>query len=131
MRWPGRIFLLLACAWGTVGPACAQTQGPVAEGAVIYRQICQACHMKGGTGAIGAGKVPALAHNARLAVAAYPATIVAQGRGGMPWFSDILAPAQIAAVVNYVRTHFGNHYQDALDAQAVEAMLGSKKVDDH
>lgn len=121
--------LLLACAWGAAGPA--QAQAPSADGGEIYRQICQACHMKGGTGATGAGKVPALAHNARLAVAAYPATIVAQGHGGMPWFSDILSPAQIASVVNYVRTHFGNHYQDALDAQTVAAMLGAKKVDDH
>lgn len=123
------LALLLACAWGAAGPARAQA--PSADGGEIYRQICQACHMQGGTGAIGAGRVPALAHNARLAVAAYPATIVAQGHGGMPWFSDILSPAQIASVVNYVRTHFGNHYQDALDARTVEAMLGPKKVDDH
>lgn len=131
MRRLGYGFLLLACLWGAAGAARAQTPARQDDGAEIYRHICQACHMKGGTGAIGAGKVPALAHDARLAVAAYPATIVAQGHGGMPWFSDILSPAQIASVVNYVRTHFGNQYQDALDAQTVESMLGPKKVDDH
>jgi mono/diheme cytochrome c family protein len=29
---------------------------------------------------------------------------------------------QVAAVVNYVRTHFGNHYTDAVTADNVKAV---------
>lgn len=77
------------------------------EGKEVYEQICQACHMadaKGG-GAAGAA-VPALAGNPKLADKDYPITLLLKGRGGMPWMTDLLTPAQMAAVINYVRGHF-------------------------
>jgi mono/diheme cytochrome c family protein len=33
-----------------------------------------------------------------------------------------LTDAQIADVINYVRTHFGNHYTDTITADDIEAM---------
>ena len=39
----------------------------------------------------------------------------------MPQFGGQMDDEQIAAVVNYVRTHFGNNYQDALTAADVKA----------
>jgi mono/diheme cytochrome c family protein len=63
-------------------------------------------------GARGAGMYPALAANPKLASAAYPTLTVLQGRRGMPGFSDSLSDDQVAEVVNYVRSHFGNNFTD-------------------
>jgi len=84
------------------------------DGGVIYRTVCQGCHMADGKGAVGAARFPALAGSAKLSAADYPVYVVANGFGGMPWFADKLSDVQIAAVVNYVRTHFGNDYRDAV-----------------
>ena len=91
------------------------------DGAALYRSICQGCHMPDGVGAIGAGAYPALARNEKLAAAGYPVTIVVKGRNGMPGFARMLSDAQIAAVVNYTRMHFGNDYQDAVSEADVKA----------
>lgn len=89
------------------------------DGAALYRAICQGCHMPDARGARGAGIYPALAANPKLASAAYPALTVLQGRRGMPAFGDSLSDAQIAEVVNYVRSHFDNRYANALSAEEV------------
>jgi mono/diheme cytochrome c family protein len=91
------------------------------DGEVIYKTICAACHMPDGQGAIGAGTYPALARNAKLASGAYPVLMVVGGRNAMPSFERTLDDEQIAAVVNYVRTHFGNSYTDAVSAIDVKA----------
>ncbi|UPG89158.1 cytochrome c [Luteibacter aegosomaticola] len=90
-------------------------------GEQLFTHICQGCHMPDAKGAVGAGHYPALAANAKLASAAYPAVMVMNGRGGMPSFAMLLNDQQVADVVNYVRTHFGNHYTDALTADQVKA----------
>jgi mono/diheme cytochrome c family protein len=97
----------------------AQKDIPHATGAQIFTHICQACHMPDGKGAVGAGHYPALAGNPKLASAAYPVVMVVNGRGAMPAFGGGLSDAQIADVVNYVRTHFGNAYTDTLKAEDV------------
>jgi cytochrome c553 len=84
------------------------------DGATLFRAICQGCHMADAKGAVGAGFYPALAGNAKLASASYPALVVLKGRHGMPAFAAYLSDAQVAEVVNYVRSHFGNEYKDAL-----------------
>ena len=112
-----------------------QTQLAHASGAVIYRHICQACHMADAEGAVGAGHVPALARDARLASAEYMAAIVLNGRGDMPAFRPrpdyteleaidhvTLSDVQIAAVIDFVRSHFGNHYRDRISAAEVKAV---------
>jgi mono/diheme cytochrome c family protein len=70
-------------------------------------------------GASGAGSYPSLATNRNLEAAGYPITMVVRGRRGMPPFGDMMNDAQIAAVVNYLRTHFGNSYSDVVTAQDV------------
>jgi mono/diheme cytochrome c family protein len=40
----------------------------------------------------------------------------------MPPLGDMLSDEQVAAVVNYVRTHFGNNYSDAATADDVKAV---------
>lgn len=86
------------------------------QGREVYEQICQACHMPDAKGGSGAGAViPALAGNPKLADKDYPIGLLLRGRGGMPWFTDLLTPEQMAAVVNYVRGHF-NGYTDTVTA---------------
>jgi mono/diheme cytochrome c family protein len=95
-----------------------------ATGEGLYADLCQGCHMPSGLGAVGAGAYPALAMNPKLASAAYPLALVVNGRNGMPPFGDLLTDQQVAAVVNYVRTHFGNGFADeatAADAKAARA----------
>ena len=41
------------------------------------------------------------------------------GFGGPP---VVLSETQMAAVINYVRTHFGNHYKDSISAAEVAAL---------
>ena len=68
--------------------------------------------MPAGQGATGAGSYPALAKNRNLETGAYPVAIVLHGQKAMPAFADYFTDEQIANVVNYVRTSFGNHYRD-------------------
>jgi mono/diheme cytochrome c family protein len=97
-------------------------------GAEVYQHVCQGCHMPGGRGAVGAAAFPKLADNPKLAVSGYPVSMVLNGNGGMPWFNGTLSNEQIAAVVNYVRTHFGNHYSDAVSPADVAAVRGPTPI---
>ncbi len=103
------------------------------DGRQIYEHICQGCHMPDAGGAVGAGHYPALAADPTLVSRQYMALTVLKGRRNMPAFGAkhaigfvgppaTLSSAQIAAVVNYVRTHFGNHYKDMITAAEVEAL---------
>ncbi len=91
------------------------------NGEVLYHSVCQACHMEDAKGAAGAGHIPALASNANLAASGYPLTIVLNGQKGMPPIGDYLSDAQVAAVINFVRSHFGNTYTDEISAAEVKA----------
>jgi mono/diheme cytochrome c family protein len=101
-----------------------------ANGPQIYSHICQGCHMPGGVGAVGAGHYPKLAGDPALVAWEYAAITVLNGKHGMPAFglpqdqvmetrSVHLSDAQVADVVNYVRTNFGNHYKSNVTAQQV------------
>ena len=91
-------------------------------GEALYANICQACHMPDGKGASGAGTYPALAGDRKLAAAGYPVIVVLHGLRGMPPIGYFMTDDQVAAVVNYVRTHFGNNYPDAVTAADVKAV---------
>ena len=84
------------------------------DGEVIYRTVCQSCHMAAAQGAVGGGAYPALANDPKLAVAGYSVLVVVNGSKGMPPFGALLDDEQVAAVVNYVRAHFGNAYLDSV-----------------
>jgi mono/diheme cytochrome c family protein len=103
------------------------------SGAEIYVHICQGCHMPHGEGAVGAGHYPRLAGDAALVSWQYVALTVLGGKHGMPPFGlpanqveEIrtvhLSDAQIADVVNYVRSHFGNTYKDNVTSAQVAAL---------
>ena len=119
--------LCLFCAINSAhaDSASDQTQAiRVESGAALYQHVCQGCHMPEGRGAVGAGRFPALAGDSKLSTAGYPVSIVLNGHGGMPWFNGTLSDVQIADVVNFVRTHFGNNYSDAVQPSDVEAVRG-------
>jgi mono/diheme cytochrome c family protein len=91
-------------------------------GEELYMTVCAACHMPDAKGASGAGSYPALAGNARLRSGAYPAYVVVKGMNGMPPLGQDMTDEQVADVVNYVRTHFGNDYKDAVLPAQVSAL---------
>lgn len=88
-------------------------------GQELYANVCQACHMDQGQGAVGAGKYPALAKNVNLEAGGYPVYVLLHGLKGMPPVGKMMSDDQVAAVVNYVRTNFGNDYKDAVTAEDV------------
>jgi mono/diheme cytochrome c family protein len=102
------------------------------SGEQIYEHICQGCHMPGAQGAIGAGAYPKLAANKKFVSWEFVAITVLKGRNGMPPFGQPsngepsrathLTDAQIADVVNYVRSHFENRYKANVTAQQVAAL---------
>ena len=134
--------LALVATIGVSASALADTGTPdtastgmlgTSSGEAVYAQICQGCHMAEGRGAVGAGFYPALAGNPTLASANYVAALILNGRRNMPSFEHHatnefffpptwLTDTQIANVVNYVRSHFGNHYPDAISASDVAAL---------
>jgi mono/diheme cytochrome c family protein len=134
------IGLVLAAVALVDSPAQADTAGifdpatlTTTDGRQIFEQICQGCHMQGGRGAVGAGHFPALANSRTLASRQYMALTILKGRRNMPAFGAkhaigfggppaTLSEAQIAAVINYVRTHFGNRYTDSITATEVAAL---------
>jgi mono/diheme cytochrome c family protein len=134
------LWLALPAAVLVGAPARADTAGifdpttlSTTDGRQIYEQICQGCHMPAGRGAVGAGHYPALANDRALASRQYMALTILSGRRNMPAFGAkhaigfMLPPLtlneeQIAAVINYVRTHFGNRYTDLITAAEVGAL---------
>jgi mono/diheme cytochrome c family protein len=102
-------------------------------GAGIYAHICQGCHMPGAQGAVGAGHYPKLAGDPALISWQYVALTVLNGRNGMPAFglppaevletrSVHLSDAEVANIVNYVRSNFGNRYRDVITAKDVATL---------
>lgn len=131
-----RIATLSLFALGLTASAARAADAPSTDtGERVYTTICQGCHMPGGQGAVGAGMYPKLAGNPRVAAWQYVAVTVLQGHNGMPAFGGVgdvepavakmagtLTDEQIAAVVNYVRSHFGNDFKDKVSVKDVATL---------
>ena len=89
------------------------------SGEELFASVCQGCHMADGHGATGAGNYPSLAHDKSLEGKGYPVYVVVRGQKAMPPVGAMMSNGQVAAVVNYVRTHFGNAYPDAVTVEDV------------
>ncbi|MFI4889465.1 MAG: c-type cytochrome [Steroidobacterales bacterium] len=103
------------------------------SGAEVFSHICQGCHMPDAQGASGAGHYPKLAGDPALGSWQYVAVTVLLGRHAMPAFGKPADPAfvfgevhisdqEIADVVNYVRSHFGNRYKAEATAAKIAAL---------
>lgn len=99
------------------------------EGKALYQTTCQACHMEDGQGDAGAGAHPPLADNPKMNSKHFVAGVILTGYHGMPGFSDMMSDEQVAAVTNYVRTHFGNDYPDPITPEQVEALRPPNDTD--
>ncbi|MGH9695215.1 MAG: c-type cytochrome [Bryobacteraceae bacterium] len=141
-RWRRvNVGLWIALGLAAVDPASRGDDAGILNGAFletndgkqIYEAICQGCHMNAAQGAIGAGHYPALAKDSTLASRQYMALTLLMGRRNMPAFGAkhaigfggppaTLTEEQIAAVINYVRSHFGNHYTDTITAAEVRSL---------
>ncbi len=79
------------------------------QGRYIYRKNCAACHGKGGTGdnTIGA---PSLVNNAIIkGDISYHLSLIKNGKGQMPAFSQVLTDDEILSVAAFERNAWGNH----------------------
>jgi mono/diheme cytochrome c family protein len=116
--------------------AAAQSTGPSAAGPALsagfgfaeksgeqlFAAVCRGCHMSDGKGAAGAGTYPSLAGDRNLEARGYPVQVVVNGQRGMPPLGSMMSNDQVAAVVNYLRTHFDNGYRDEVTADDVKAV---------
>jgi mono/diheme cytochrome c family protein len=101
---------------GSLSPGFRFTE---ANGEQLFVSVCQGCHMPDGNGATGAGNYPALTEDKNLESSGFPVYVVVRGQRAMPPIGSMMSDDQVAAVVNYVRTHFGNQYRDAVTAEDV------------
>jgi mono/diheme cytochrome c family protein len=117
----------MACAESTEPPASRPALSTgfrfiETSGEELFANVCRGCHMPDGKGAAGAGTYPSLVANKTLEAGGYPVDLVVNGQRAMPPFGAMMSDDQVAAVVNYLRTHFDNHYQDAVTAADVQTV---------
>jgi len=99
-----RVLLLLAALATLAAGAVAQ---PKPDGKTLFARNCAACHQLDGRGIPGA--FPALATSPVVVGAANEAAeVLLKGRGGMPAFSGSLDDIEIAEVLTYARSSWGN-----------------------
>ena len=99
------VALVIVCS--LAGTVQAQAPAP-ADGKTLFAKNCAACHQANGRGIPGA--FPALvASPVAIGPADAVAEVLLKGRGGMPDFSTSLDDADIAAVLTYARSSWGNH----------------------
>lgn len=109
------VFALgLAAAFGLAAAAHAATPQS------LFNDNCSACHQTSGKGVKGA--FPALAGDPFVQGDAGPmlATVLA-GRAGMPAFKDEIGDADLASIVTYVRTSWGNKGKPVAPADVAAA----------
>ncbi|GJJ05640.1 cytochrome c [Duganella rhizosphaerae] len=98
--------IIAVLAAGATAPSRAQ-DAATADGKALFMKNCAACHQASGKGIPGA--FPALAGNKFVqGKGADVATVLLKGRGGMPDFSDSLSDQEIATVLSFVRSNWGN-----------------------
>ena len=136
LRGIGFIVTMLAASLPVSCMAQAQSTEPLASepalsagfgfaeksGEQLFAGVCRGCHMSDAKGAAGAGTYPSLAGDRNLEASGYPVDVVVNGQRGMPPFGSMMSNDQVAAVVNYLRTHFDNDYRDGVSADDVKAV---------
>jgi mono/diheme cytochrome c family protein len=116
MPYRRQVFMMVAATATLVaGAASAQP-----DGGALFGQNCSACHQPSGKGIPGA--FPALAGDPFVAGPPEAvASVVLNGRGGMPTFGKDLSNEDIAAILTYVRSSWGNH-AGPLDPKMIESV---------
>ena len=151
--WSASVILLFLMGFylgrygGSFSPVAHEVESPAASGAglpkrevrgdAVYAGVCQACHQATGLGT--PGQYPPLAGSEWvLQDAATPARIVLMGLEGditvrgwrfnnkMPQFHDKLSSDEIAAVLTFVRSSWGNRAAavTAAEVDTLRALTG-------
>jgi len=97
-------------------------------GAALFAAVCAGCHQPDASGASGAGDYPALVGNKDVASTDYLERLLLKGQRGMPAVGRMMSDQQVADVINYVRSHFGNAYGDAVSPADVEAARRQSRI---
>jgi mono/diheme cytochrome c family protein len=100
-----------------------------AGGAALFAGVCAGCHQPDGKGASGAADYPSLAENSDVASVEYLERLLIKGQRGMPAVGQMMNDQQLADVINYVRTHFGNAYDDTVSPADVAAARRQAEAD--
>jgi mono/diheme cytochrome c family protein len=118
------MVVVAAFAAAVSSPSRAQ-EAAVADGKALFMTNCAACHQPTGKGIPGA--FPALASSKFVqGQGSEVATVLLKGRGGMPDFSESLSDRDIAAVLSFVRSNWGNKAGSLTEAEvtALRTTLG-------
>jgi len=112
---------------GLVAALSATAAGPALAGDLpgkaMFLANCSACHRVDGMGVKGA--FPALAGDPFVVGPKVdPVARVLNGRGGMPSFKADLSDDQIAAILTYVRSSWGNKADAVKPADVAAVRLG-------
>jgi mono/diheme cytochrome c family protein len=113
------VSTLLVAAFVAARPTVAPLAASAASqpnGAAIYASKCASCHKADGK---GGSPFPALAGNPHV-TAKDPTAIIAvteHGKGLMPGFKSGLSNGEIAAVITYIRSSWGNKAASVSEAQ--------------
>jgi mono/diheme cytochrome c family protein len=130
--WGARLAIATTAASAIAEPVLGEDASPTAGmsrgwdfaeqgGADLFDNVCAACHQPDAKGAVGAAAYPPLASDRKLASADFILTVLFSGQGGMPPLGRMMSDEQVADVVNYVRTHFGNNYVAEVSAAQASA----------
>lgn len=133
MRVACSVFLMLvsvlavaACSGGgnsgssnsasAAATTAAATSGAAIDGSALYSANCASCHKADGS---GGAPFPALAHDARVTAKDPTALIgeVEKGKGIMPGYRAKLSNAEIAGLLTYIRSAWGNKAPAVTEAQ--------------
>ena len=122
------LFRRTSLAAGAIGLAIAATAVPgvnaqtpsAPDGQQVYNSNCAACHGQDGAGNVG----PALAGNADLSDAQFVIGQILHDGQMMPPVGEGMTDAEIAAVINFVRSNWGNSFTDNVTADQVTAIRG-------
>lgn len=117
------MVLVAAFAAAASSPLRAQEM----DGKALFLKNCAACHQPTGKGIPGA--FPALAGSKFVqGKGTDVASVLLKGRGGMPDFSESLSDRDIATVLTFVRSNWGNK-ADGLSEAEVSALRTTLGVD--
>ena len=122
-----KAVMVVVAAFAAAASAPSRAQAQEMDGKALFMKNCAACHQATGKGIPGA--FPALAGSKFVqGKSAEVATVLLKGRGGMPDFSDSLNDRDIATVLTFVRSNWGNH-ADGLSEAEVVALRSSLGLD--
>ncbi|CAN7632270.1 cytochrome c [Phenylobacterium sp. LjRoot225] len=119
--------IILGVGVALLTAAAAPALAADVPGKAMYQASCSACHRIDGVGVKGA--FPALAGDPFVVGPKTDAVSrVLNGRGGMPSFKADLSDDQIAAILTYVRSSWGNKASPVKPADVAAVRKGGAPV---